>query len=237
MIVIASAVPRERAAFAALCTGRGWVVAECDSVRAVARLFRRTRPKILLTRHKLGDGYSDDLIALLAASERLPSTKVIILFGAGASSALVARQVALGADLVLRDPVRTDVLVEYLAKYHGSSKRAGRAMSPPEPDSYEFAGAIVRPLERQLQCEKGAVRLTPREADLVDLLVRSGGELVTYDTLYAEILGRPFQGDTSNLRVLLRKLDASFRTVGLSLRPWVEVIPKTGYRYRSVRTS
>lgn len=232
MIAIASSVPRERAAFAALCASRGWVAAECDSVRAVVKLLRQARPKVVLTRHKLGDGYSDDVIAWLASAGRLAATKVIVLIGAGAPSSLEARQVALGADLVQRDPVRTEVLVEYLAKYRGSSRRTAGTKPRAVSESYRFAGAIVHPAERKLQYENGMVRLAPRETDLVELLVQSGGNVVTYDTLYGEILGRRFHGDTSNMRVLLRKLDASYRSVGLVLRTWIEVIPKTGYRYR-----
>jgi DNA-binding winged helix-turn-helix (wHTH) protein len=68
---------------------------------------------------------------------------------------------------------------------------------------------------------------------LVELLAHSGGELLTYECLYSDILGRSFRGDTSNMRVLLGKLTASLQPIGIGVRRWVEVIPKTGYRYKA----
>ena len=78
-------------------------------------------------------------------------------------------------------------------------------------------------------------RLTPREVELVECLVATEGEIATYETLFSEILNRPFQGDTSNMRVLLGKLTDSAAGIGLAVRDWVDVIPKLGYRYRTVR--
>ena len=126
MIVIISSSAHERVAFAALCESRRWACLECDSVHAVRKALQQFRPHVVLTRHQLNDGYSDDVVAILAAAALLPAVKIIVLLGPGASPAQVARQVALGADAVLRDPVRTEVLVEYLAKY------CARAKAPPE---------------------------------------------------------------------------------------------------------
>lgn len=236
MIAIVSPALQERAAFAALCESRGWVCAECHSLRAFRRLLLRQRPEIVLTRRRIGDGYSDDVIAAVAGPGQPAAVKVVVLMGADAPSSVEARQVALGADCVLRDPVCTDVLVEYLAKYHRSLKQSPRAESGTVPKSFSFADACVDPIGRQLQRGKGSRHLTPHEVDLVELLVMSAGGIVTYDTLYNEILGRRFRGDTSNMRVLLGKLAASARGVGLPLRQWVEVIPKMGYRYHPVRS-
>ena len=232
MIVIVSPVPQERAAFAALCASRGWVSLECDSLRAFKRLLLYQRPEIVLTRHRIGDGYSDEVIAALAAAGLLAAAKVVVLIGAGTPSSVEARQVALGASYVQRDPVRADVLVEYLAKFHGALKRSRSPVPGPGPKSFQFAGARVDPIDRKLQCESKVGHLTPHEVDLVALLVQSEGAVVTYDTLYGDILGRRFRGDTSNMRVLLGKLVASARGVGVKLRQWVDVIPKLGYRYR-----
>ena len=57
--------------------------------------------------------------------------------------------------------------------------------------------------------------------------------MVSYETLYDKILHRSFGGDTSNMRVLLGSLAASAARIGLTVRSWVEVIPKSGYRYRA----
>ena len=232
MIVITSNAPRERLALAALCESQGWSSIECDSVRAFVRTIHRAAPTIALVRHKLDDGYSDDVIASLAALHLLLSTKVIVLVGAGTPSSTEVRQLTLGADCVLRDPVRTDVLTAYIAKYIGASRplRADTARAPTK--TVRFCGTILCAVERTLCHGDQTVLLTPKEVALVELLAHSRGDVVTYDTLYGEILGRRFRGDTSNMRVLLGKLGASTRSVGVALRRWVDVIPKTGYRYK-----
>ena len=92
-----------------------------------------------------------------------------------------------------------------------------------------FAGGHVT--GRSLVYRNKTVALTPREVELAEVLARSGVGIVTYDTLYSEILGRRFHGDTSNMRVLLGKLRISSRAVGIAFDRWIEVIPKLGYRY------
>jgi DNA-binding response OmpR family regulator len=234
MIAILSNAARERAAFSSLCESRGWPTVECESLPAFARAIRNTRVKIALVRHKLGQVYSDDAIALLARNDLLTATKVIVLMAAGTPASAEARQLALGADCVQRDPVRTEVLLEYLTKYQASSRptknaKKKRVQRKPLP----FAGASFVPLERVLEHKGQRVSLTPREAELLELLAQSEGEILSYDTLYCEVLHRRFVGDTSNMRVLLGKLTTSANHVGIALRHWIEVIPKTGYWYRN----
>lgn len=234
MIAIVSNAPRERFALATLCESQGWPSVECDSVRAFVRMIHRTPPTIALVRHKLDDGYSDDVIASIAALHLLPTTKIIVLVAAGTLSSTEVRQLSLGADCVRRDPVRTDVLTAYLAKYVSASRilRLDTARVPTK--TADFCGAVLCAIERTLRHDGQAVWLTPREVALVELLAHSHGEVVTYDTLYGEVLGRRFRGDTSNMRVLLGKLGASTRSVGIALHQWVQVIPKTGYRYEHI---
>lgn len=232
MIAIISSAARERAALIALCEGRRWVCVECDSVEAFKKLLRNTRVDMVLTRHRLSDGYADDVIAALTESNLISSTKVVVLSAPGILSSAEARLVRLGADCVLHDPVRVEVLLEYLAKYRRASAASPTSRPAPEEKILEFAGGRVLLVDRQWQRGKRVARLTPREISLIETLVQSEGNAVTYHNLFSDILGRRFRGDTANLRVLLGLLDASARKIGIDLRSWVEVIPKLGYRYR-----
>jgi DNA-binding response OmpR family regulator len=233
MIVIASTLPRERAALGSLCDSRGWHWKECDSLRTLKRSLRPTAPSLVLMRHRLSDGYSDEAIAVLKAASLLATTKLVVLVSAGFPSSLEARQIALGADLVQRDPVRMDVLLEYLQKFLDESKRHRGRDPQTLLKPFEFAGGRVHPVDRKLERGKITRHLTPREVELAELLVQSADQLVTYETLFHDILGRPFRGETSNLRVLLGKLADSAEHAGIDLRQWVEVIPKLGYRYHT----
>lgn len=233
MIAIISSSTRERTAFVSLCEDRHWVCVESDSVVAFKKLLRHTRVSVVLTRHRLTDGYADDVIATLAESNLLAATKVIVLLAPGVLSSIEARLVRLGTDCVLHDPVRVEVLLEYLAKYRRTPTRKRTTARPVcEQKTLDFAGGRVLLVDRQWQCGKRTTKLTPREISLIETLLQSEGDAVTYHNLFNDILGRRFRGDTANLRVLLSLLDASARKVGIDLRSWVEVIPKLGYRYR-----
>lgn len=95
----------------------------------------------------------------------------------------------------------------------------------------DFCGGLFAPVERTLRHGRKRISLTPREALLVEMLTQSSGVVASYERLYGEILGRRFRGDTSNMRVLLGKLATSCRSIGMTIRPHIQVIPKTGYRY------
>ena len=227
MIAIVSSAPRERAALTHLCESQGWHAVECPTFYAFKRLAARVAPKVTLVRYQLEDGYSDDVIAEAARACRA-SGRTVVLLPATAASSIEARQVVIGADCVQRDPVRSDVLIAYIEKYL-------RPAIPLHPLiralKLDFAGASFDPIDRLLTNRNRSVTLTPKESRLIELLVESANTVVTYETLYSDILGRRFRGDTSNMRVLLGKLAGSLRLAGVRLRDCVEVIPKSGYRY------
>lgn len=236
MITIVSSSPAERSAFVALCESRGWPHLACDSVRAFRAFLGHTEPSVVLMRNRLDDGYSDDVLAALKTAGMLPATRTIVLIAAGTPASQEARQVALGADCVHRDPARIDVLMEYLARYR-TSPGSGRGESTRRSASvtFAFAGATIDRSDRKAEHKGKAIRLTPRELSLAELLAERHDEVISYHAIYAELLGRQFAGDTSNMRVLLRKLGQSMRTIGVDVREWVEVIPKSGYRYHAAR--
>ena len=233
MIAIVSSLSRERAALADLCASQGWVVVTCDSVRAATRLIRHRCPPITLVRHQLGDGFSDDVLAQLATTGRADTIRRIVILAAGSESRIEARQISLGADCVLRDPLRSEILLAYLQKFQRDTRDLAGHRPTTAPGPTPFAGGTFDRANRLLQHGGRSTALTPREVDLIDCLLQANGEIVTYETFFSEILNRPFRGDTSNMRVLLGKLARSATRVGLNARDWIEVIPKSGYHYRA----
>jgi DNA-binding response OmpR family regulator len=233
MIAIVSSNPRERSALAAICESREWPHEECDSVRSLRRLLDETTPRVIIARARLSDGFFDDLIAVLPGRGDASSSPVILLIEAGTSSAQEARLISLGAATALRDPVRTEVLAAHVEKYRSDSlcPRPTANTVPANQGPLHFAGAVVHPLERRVASGSRQHQLTPRELQLLKLLAEAEGRVVTYHTLYSDILGRKFRGDSSNMRVLLQKLHASFALLQIRLRNYISVIPKTGYRY------
>ncbi len=230
MIAIVSSSPRERSALSGLCEQSSWPCLPCDSLRALKKLIHHAAPIVVVARSKLVDAYSDEVLALIQASPA-SGIRTIILCPADLSSARVARQIFLGADCVLRDPVHPEVLMAYLKQY--LAPRTPMAPRRSGPKHFHLAGGLVDPIARTVHREGKCATLTPREIELAEVLSEADGELLPYQTLYHEVLGRSFRGDTSNMRVLLGKLCASLRRVGIDLRRHVSVISKSGYCYRA----
>ena len=227
MIAIVSSSSQECAALANLCEFQGWNTVTCPSVRTIKRQLAHGAPKVLLVRHQLEDGYADDVIAACSTSQISP-TKIIVLLSAAAAAATEVRLLEIGADCVQRDPIRSAVVLAYVSKY---IRLLSTARLLNRSSDVHFAGARLDPLQRTLRLRDAVVSLTPREVALVEFLAESADRVVTYDSLYSEVLGQRFRGDTSNMRVLLGKLGSSLKPLGLVLQNHVEVIPKTGYRY------
>lgn len=227
MILIVSNSAQERAVLTAVCESHGWTCTAAQSVREVRLLLQRIRPAVIVTRRELPDGYSDDVIATVR-HHGLPQ-RVIVLLRAGTPSSETVRQLELGAFQIQRDPVRTEILSRLIAQLQ--EQAGGERLLQEEPAArLHFGGATLHVLERRLNTGNRTVVLTPRETTLLQLLHDSQGKVISYDLLYSEVLQRPFRGETSNMRVLLRLLCNSYRQLGLNLRDSIEVIPKSGYR-------
>jgi two-component system KDP operon response regulator KdpE len=182
---------------------------------------------VVVVRHELPDGYSDDVVAALR--EQGVPQRAIVLMRAATSSAAAVRQLELGAFQVQRDPVRADLLTQMMAQLRDHAG-GERLLQDGASATLQFAGATFHVLERRLIRGRREVILTPREANLLQLLHDSHGQVVSYERLYSDVLERPFRGETSNMRVLFGLLGDSFAGIGVSLREHVEVIPKSGYR-------
>lgn len=231
MIAIACSGATERTALVSLCEANGWPTIECHSVRATLRSLRRHQPRVVVMRHRLEDGYSDDVIAAFESREQRLTTKLIVLLDAGVPSSVEVRQVGLGADCVLRNPIRTDVLIAYIVNYLKASPPVWSSIARTGDGTIDFCGGTFAPVARTLRHGKNLISLTPREAVLIELLTQFPGTVASYERMYGEVLGRRYLGDTSNMRVLLGKLAASCRAIGMEIRSRIQVIPKTGYRY------
>jgi DNA-binding response OmpR family regulator len=229
VIIIASSSPREARALALLIENRLRPTRTCASLGQLKTQLRKIPPAVVVTRTNLADGYSDDLLALLSKAELLPGTRVIVLARADCTPRQEARQLSLGADCVLKDPLRPEVLLEYIAKFLRTPQVPARRLPPAE--QILLAGATILPDQQQMHYAGRAVHLTPREIELARLLAESPGRTITYHFLYSELFNRTFSGDTVNLRVLLGKLVSSYRKLGIDLRALIRVTPKSGYCY------
>jgi DNA-binding response OmpR family regulator len=212
MILILSNSAREADLLAALCDQRSWPCHACTTISELKKMTVKTVPRAVISRHRLSDGYSDDVFGWLKSPLHSSSARVIVLMQADCTIRQEARQVALGADCVLRDPLRMEVLLEYLDKYRTKTTRTPvrKALTP---SSFEIAGVRVFPDEYRLVRAGKSAEVSPQEIGLLRLLFQSAGRVTSYPVLYCDLFNRRFTGDTANCRVLLAKTAASFQSL------------------------
>lgn len=235
MILIVSSSNREASVLMALCDHRQWTSYNCGNFRDYQLLQEKISPRVIIVRQRFIDGYSDDIMAYVRDHPPRFRPRIIVLALPERNAAAEARQIAIGADCVLHDPIRMEILMEYIEKYLKSANEesphpdpAGRQRSQ---HSFCIADVEVFPHEHYIEHKKQTLHVAPQEIALLRILAHSPGEVVSYPVLYGDLFGRRFDGDTTNCRVLLGKVSASFSQLQVKLRDYIQVIPKSGYLY------
>ena len=142
-----------------------------------------------------------DVIAGLRGWSRVP---IVVLSARDAEAAKVAALDA-GADDFVTKPFGMD---ELLARLRAALRRG----APAEEDAViETADFTIDLATKRVTRGGDEVRLTPTEWNLVELLVRNPGKLVSYRQLLHEVWGPGYETETHYLRVFMahvrRKLE------------------------------
>ena len=66
-------------------------------------------------------------------------------------------------------------------------------------------------INQKVKVDNNPVKLTPSEYQLLSLLVKNRGNLVTYERIMDEIWGRKYIGDNDNIRIHVRRLRDKLR--------------------------
>jgi two-component system, OmpR family, KDP operon response regulator KdpE len=151
------------------------------------------------------------------------STMPIILLSAIGDEAEKVRALEAGADDYVVKPFGPRELV---ARLQRALQRTDSAVGEP---AVSAGGLEVDFTARTVRGNGEEIHLTPIEYDLLRVLVRNRGRLLTHRTLLTEVWGPAYGEDTQTLRVhianLRRKLDASGHASLIQTEPGV------GYRF------
>jgi two-component system, OmpR family, KDP operon response regulator KdpE len=203
-------------------TARHYEVIEADSGTKALTAIASNQFDVILLDLGLPDVSGLDVIRAV----RLHATTPIIVLSARTGSADKVAALDLGADDYVTKPFSID---ELLARLRAATRRAGSA----EPAGPIRLGDISIDLDAKT-AEDGAggrIHLTPTEWQLLEILLRNPGKLVTGRTLLTAVRGGPEHTDPSYLRIYLAQLRRKLEPEPSRPR-YLITEPGMGYRFQ-----
>ena len=209
-------------AMAPLLRSRGYSVALASTGREALDLFSRERPDLVILDLGLPDMHG---IEVCRQVRELADTPILILSARGAEKDKVAA-LDQGADDYMTKPFGPE---ELMARVRATLRRSlGREAVL---HGQITRGGLTIDFDRhRVQRGEDEIRLTPKEFELLTLLVTHAGRVLTHRTILKSIWGSPAGDQPEHLRVLMGQLRKKIeldttRPRYLLTEPWV------GYRF------
>lgn len=163
-----------------------------------------------------------DGLQVLTSLRRWSDMPVLVLSARDAQPGKVAALDA-GADDYLTKPFGMD---ELLARLRAASRRHAPAAEVPPVITSSFTVDLTA---RRVIRADGDVRLTPTEWNLLEVLVRNAGRVMSQQQLLIEVWGQSYEAETHYLRVYIAQLRRKLEPDPASPR---YLITETGRGYR-----
>ncbi len=220
VLVIDDEAPILRALRINLSARKFEVSTASDGASGLAAMAR-DRPDVLILDLGLPDMDGTDVIRGVRG---WTSTPIIVLSASGQESKKVAALDA-GADDYVTKPFGMD---ELLARLRAAVRRASPAPDEPVVATDDFTVDLA---DKRVTRAGQDVRLTPTEWQLLEVLVRHAGRLVTQRQLLAEVWGPGYQNEAHYLRVYVANLRRKLEPDPSAPRHLLTE-PGIGYRFR-----
>jgi two-component system KDP operon response regulator KdpE len=167
----------------------------------------------------LPDGNGIDVCRSIREWSQMP---ILVLSAVGDETEKI-RALDAGADDYVTKPFAPG---ELIARLNAALRRAG----PAEEPSLSVDGLEVDLAGRRVRRDGEDIHLTPKEFDLLRVLVRNRGRLLTHRTLIGEVWGRAYEEDTHTLRVHIANLRRKIEADPQAPR-YIRTDPGVGYRF------
>ena len=202
-------------------TKEGFTVLTAETAEQALDMAAAEQPGAAIVDLVLPDGDGVDVCAGIREWSQMP---VLVLSAVGDEAEKI-RALNAGADDYVTKPFAPGELV---ARLHAALRRAGQR--PVEEAVVSVDGLDVDLAARVVRRDGEPVHLTPTEFELLRLLVRERGRLLTHRMLLTEVWGHSYAEDAQVLRVhianLRRKLEPD------TARPrYITTDPGVGYRF------
>jgi two-component system KDP operon response regulator KdpE len=166
-----------------------------------------------------GDG-----VALTERIREWSELPVIVLSAVGEEEQKV-RALRAGADDYITKPFGPD---ELMARLEAVLRRAG---TQTEEAAIAVAGLEIDMIAHTVRRDRQEIHLTRTEFDLLRLLMRNRGRLLTHRLLLAEVWGPAYVEDIAVLRTHLARLRSKIEPASGPRRHYIRTEPGVGYRF------
>jgi two-component system KDP operon response regulator KdpE len=204
-------------------TARNYEVTTATDGASGLAAVSRDRPDVLILDLGLPDMEGTDVIHGVRG---WTSTPIIVLSVWDQEQQKVAALDA-GADDYVTKPFGMD---ELLARLRAAVRRSAPAPDEPVVTTPDFTVDLAA--KRVTRDGDGDVRLTPTEWQLLEILVRNRGRLVTQRQLLQEVWGPAYESESNYLRVYVAQLRRKLEPEP-SRPKYLLTDPGMGYRFRA----
>ena len=204
-------------------TARNYEVTTATDGASGLAAVSRDRPDVLILDLGLPDMEGTDVIHGVRG---WTSTPIIVLSVWDQEQQKVAALDA-GADDYVTKPFGMD---ELLARLRAAVRRSAPAPDEPVVTTPDFTVDLAA--KRVTRDGDGDVRLTPTEWQLLEILVRNQGRLVTQRQLLQEVWGPAYESESNYLRVYVAQLRRKLEPEPSRPR-YLLTDPGMGYRFRA----
>jgi two-component system KDP operon response regulator KdpE len=205
-------------------TAVGYDVQAAENGRDALRLIATAPPDIVVLDLGLPDMDGKDVLREARSFSKIP----IIILSARDQEMEKILAFDAGADDYVEKPF---AIGELMARLRAALRHAGNERR--EPTRIEI-GSLCIDFEKHVVTKNGvAVKLTPKEYDILAMLVRHSGRLLTHRQLLTAVWGPAHEDDTQYLRVYVGQLRAKIEEDPSSPR-LVLTEPGVGYRFAEV---
>jgi two-component system KDP operon response regulator KdpE len=177
----------------------GYEVLHATTGREALRLIANSAPNIIVLDLGLPDMDGKEV---LAEARKFTSAPIVILSARDREAEKIAA-LDLGADDYVEKPF---AIGELLARLRTALRHRGGLET--QPMHVEVDGLAIDMDKRRVTKDGVLLKLTPKEYDLLCVLARHAGRVVTHGQILTSVWGPAHKGDTQYLRVFIRQVRA-----------------------------
>ena len=198
----------------------GYDVLSAENGRQALHLIATAAPDLIVLDLGLPDMDGKEVLAQARQFSKVP---VIVLSARDREAEKIAA-LDLGADDYVEKPF---AIGELMARLRAALRHA--AKDEREVAHFEGGGLSVDLVRRLVSRDGAPIKLTPKEFDLLAILVRHAGRVVTHRQILTQVWGAAHAEDTQYLRVFVGQLRAKIESSAAAPR-LIQTEAGVGYR-------